>query len=257
MMMSARYRASLLLLLSTMLLHGCGGPKKDPVKVDKRAELHYQVGIDALHKNQLPKAFDELMKSDALRPGHPEVLGALAYAWRLRNNYEQSERYYKMALRAGGGASTHTNYGSLLLQMGRYKEAEAQLRKALQDPRYRNQHIAFINLGDALLAQDRFDEAVDAYRQAKIINPHQDASRLKEAQAYVKYDRLNYAQALYETLLREYPADRNVLEGLLGVLKKRGDIPSQRQHLKTFREASKSELDKAWAADELERLVQQ
>jgi len=255
-MMSLPYRA-LLLLLGTMLLYGCGGPKKDPVKVDKRAELHYQVGIDALHKNQLPKAFDELMKSDELRPGHPEVLGALAYAWRLRKNYEQSERYYKKALNAGGGASTHTNYGSLLLLMERYKEAEVQLRKALQDPRYRNQHIAFINLGDALLAQDRFDEAVDAYRQAKIINPRQDASRLKEAEAYVKYNRLNYAQALYETLLREYPTDRNVLQGLLGVLKKRGDIPSQRQHLKTFREASQSELDRAWAADELERLVQQ
>lgn len=245
-------------LLLAFALAGCQStPKVDPAKTDRRAELHYKVGIDALHKNQLPKAFDELMTSDALKPNQPEVLDALAYAWRLRDNFERSEDFYKKALNAGGGATTLTNYGSLLLVMGRYTEAETQLRKALEDPRYRNQHIAFINLGDALLAQDRFDEAIAAYHQAKIINPRQDNSRLKEAKAYEKYNRLNYAQALYETLLREYPADRTILEGLLGILKKREDVPSQRTHLKAFQKVSTSELDQAWAADELERLGRQ
>lgn len=254
-MMRISHKTLVLLLLSTLFLYGCQTSKVDQAKVDHRAKLHYQVGIDALHKNQLPKAFDELMKADALRPNRPEVLDALAYAWRLRNNYERSEFFYKKALRVGAGAITRTNYGSLLIVLGRYKEAEEQLREALKDPRYRNQHIAFINLGDALLAQDRFDEAITAYRQAKAINPRQDTSRVKEAEAYLKYNRLNYAQALYETLFREYPANRQILEGLLNVLRKRGDIPSQRLHLKTFQKNSESELDRAWAADELERLV--
>lgn len=242
-------------LIGLFFLSGCqSNPKMAPEKVDRRAELHYQVGIDALHKNQLPKAFDELMMSDELKPRQPEVLDALAYAWRLREDYERSEQYYKKALSAGGGATTHTNYGSLLVVLQRYSEAEEQLQKALQDPRYRNQHLAWINLGDVYIAQDKFNEAIEAYRQAKIINPRQDISRLKEAEAYVKYNRLNYAQALYETLFRDYPADRKILEGLLGVLDRRGDLPSQRRHLKAFQQSSSSKLDQAWAADELERL---
>ena len=36
-------------------------------------------------------------------------------------------------------------------------------------PRYPNQDLAFINLGDALLGQEKLDEAIRSYGQAPIV----------------------------------------------------------------------------------------
>lgn len=245
------------IILATLLLAGCqGGANKQLSEENqlKRIKIHYQIGLDALHKNQLPKAFDELMKAEAIDSHNVEVLDTLAYAWRLRGNFEKSESYYLRAIRSGGGSSTHTNYGSLLLEMKRYAEAKVQIDKALEDPRYRSQFIAYILLGDAMLGLDRFDEAVKAYRQAGRLNPEQNLSRIREAEAFVAFKRHNYARALYETILRESSGDRAAIEGLIKLLELRNDRAAARKHLKAFISGSASELDRAWAIDELDRL---
>lgn len=243
------------LLASMLLLTACQtDAKHDPEKRDKLAKLHYQIGLNALQHNQLPKAFDELMQSNELQPNQPEVLDALAYAWRLRGDLKKAELYYKKSLRASSRSATHNNYGSLLLQMKRYKDAEAQFRKALDDPRYPNPHIAYINLGDALIEQGQFNEAIAAYRQASLLHPKQIVSQLREAEAYVRYNRPHYAQALYETMLRKFPQSRPVMQGLLVLLEKQGDIAEARRKLATFRDHAKDPLNRAWAVDELERL---
>lgn len=245
----------LVVLLVSLLLSACQPAKKyEPEKQSKLANLHYQMGLNALHNGQLPKAFDELLQSNELQPGQPEVLDALAHAWRLRGDLEKAESFYKKSLQASSRSSTHNNYGSLLLQLKRYQEAESQFRTALDDPRYPNPEIAYINLGDALLEQGRFNDAIAAYRQATLLNRTQNLSRIKEAEAYLRYNRPHYAQALYETLLRKHPDNRGILQGLLALLKKHGNLGTARKQLETFREHAKDPLDKAWAADELDRL---
>ncbi|MDT8377111.1 MAG: hypothetical protein RQ867_10315 [Mariprofundaceae bacterium] len=246
-----------MVLVAALLLAGCQSSATKPLSEEdqiKRVKLHYQIGLDALHKNQLPKAFDELMKAEAIDPHDVEVLSALGYAWRLRGNFKKSESYYLRAIRSGATSSIYTNYGSLLLEMKRYADAKVQLDKALEDPRYRNQFVAYINLGDALLGLGQFDDAIAAYRQAGLFNTGQSFSRIKEAAAYVSFKRYNYAQALYETILRENSRDRTALEGLVRLLKLRNDNPAARKHLKAFQEGSTSALDRAWAADELDKL---
>ncbi len=239
-----------------ILLSGCSASNK-PSDEDqiKRAKLHYQLGLDALYKNQLPKAFEEFMLAEEIDPKQSDVLDALGYAWRLRGNLDKSESYYKRALRAGAGSATHNNYGSLLLQMKKYEAAKKQLKKALEDPRYRNQFMAFINLGDAYLGLNQFDEAIRTYQKAGSFSLKQMLSRIKEAEAHVAYNQLNYARALYEGMFKEEPANRAVLEGLVGVLKLQNDRSTARQRLGTFMEQSTiSELDRAWAADTMIKL---
>lgn len=255
--LSRRYPSTIglsLLIASALLMSGCQSNKMSREDEAKRAKLHYQIGVDALHKNQLPKAFEELMLSEKIDPSQPDVLDALAYAWRVRGNLEKSELYYKRAIRLGAGSASYNNYGSLLLELKRFAEAKTQLEKALEDPRYRNQFIAYINLGDAYLGLNQFDEAIRTYRQAGAFTPGQTFSRIKEAKAYVAYNRLNYAQVLYETLLSEEPTNRAALEGLLEVLILRKDYRTARLHLKNFKTLHVPELDRAWAADELDKL---
>lgn len=255
----SKQRATITLAMITaalLLLSGCSASNK-PSDEDqlKRAKLHYQLGLDALYRDQLPKAFEEFMLAEEIDPDLPEVLDGLGYAWRLRGNLEKSESYYKRALRAGAGSATHNNYGSLLLQMKKFDKAKIQLKKALEDPRYRNQFMAYINLGDAYLGSDEFDEAIRTYRKAGRFGLNQTLSRMKEAEAHVAYNQLNYAQALYEEIFKEEPANRSVIEGLVNVLKLRNDRNTARQRLSIFMEQpSISALDRAWAADTMIRL---
>jgi len=249
-------RHNLMLLVCMSLLASCQttGSKIDLDLKSKQAKTHYQIGLDSLQRGQLPKAFDELMQSDDLEPNQVKTLETLAYAWRLQGNLEKSESFYKRAIAIAGSPSTYTNYGSLLVSVKRYKEAETILHKALEDPRYRKQYLAFILLGDALLGQNKPDEAIKSYRKAAMMNPKQNLSQLKEAQVYIKLGRLNYAQALYETMLRTQPLSRPALEGLVELLVKRSDIKAARQQLANYLEKERSPLNRAWASDELTRL---
>jgi len=245
------------LLLIALLLGSCATSSVDADKQQKLARIHYELGMDALGKpGMLPKAFHELMKSDALLPDQPEVLDALAYAWLLRGDLKQSESYYRLAIRNGAGAATYNNYANMLNRAGRWREAEQAARKSLDDPSYPHQDLAFINLGDALLGQKQIDAAIRAYHQAQVFNPDSLLVSLRLARAYFKQQRLREARALYEILLRKQPANRAAAEGLLAVLDHQQDNAAAREMLDNFMQAATAPLDKAWAQDALERRQQ-
>ncbi len=243
-------------LATLVLLCGCQtmGSRPNDEVLNKRIESHYALGLDALRKGNLPKAFDELLYVERLAPERPDILAALAYAWQLRGNYGKAQAYYERALQHNPPASVYNNYGGLQLLLNRPREAEKYFRKALDDPRYRHPDIAYINLGDALLAQGRLDAAVAAYRQAKILNPLQELSRLKEAGAYVRFGRNGYARAMYETILREHPGDKRALAALLPLLVKSGDTAAARNQLEIFLAHTSSPTDRAWAQEALRGL---
>jgi len=220
----------------------------------KSAEMHFRLGIDALNKNNLPKAFTELLHAEKLAPERADILDALGIAWIKRGDPGKAEAYYRRAIHTDPAPSTYNNYGGLLMTMGKFKEAEAMFRKALNDPRYLHPDIAYINLGDALLEQGRFDEAIASYRQARQMNPIQQVSRLREAQAYEKYGRTHYAKAMYEAILREHPDNRSAMQGLLGLLRKSGERHEARQRLAAFSKHATRPEDIAWAQEEMNKL---
>jgi len=230
------------------------GHHLDAEQTTKSARIHFQLGINALYAGDLPNAFDELMRSNKIQPKQPDVLDALAYAWRVHGDPDKAEALYKESLAVKKRASTETNYASLLISLKRYKEAEVHLRIALQDPRYEKQYLTLINLGDALLGQNHLDDAIAAYRKANLINPNQDVSKLREAAAYVHVQRLNYAQALYESMLNKNPTNRPALEGLIGVLIQQHKADQARQHLADYIDKEKDPLNRAWANDEMIQL---
>ncbi len=240
-------RALFLLLSALLLLGGCVGKHDDEATRIKQGNVHYEMGIDALRKGDIPIAFRELMRAQSFRPDDAEVIAALALAWRYRGDLKKSDELYRKAIQIKPVPAMHNNYGNLLLQMGRPVEAEREFRLALDDPRYTRQDIAFINLGDALAAQGRYDEAIAAYRKAGIINPRQNTSRLREAEAFIASHRQPYAEALLLTMLRHHPAERAPLEMLLPLLRKEGRHDEASALLKRFIESTDNAEDRKWA----------
>ncbi len=245
-----------IILLLLMALSACTTATgvNDSDKQARLANIHYRLGIDALGKQgMLPKAFHELIESNELRPDQPEVLDALAYAWLLRGDMKKSETFYLRAIRNNASAATYSNYANLLNHLSRYEEAEKAARKALDDPRYPNQDLAFINLGDALLGQKKLQPAITAYQEAMVFNPNNDIINLRMARAYTRQGKLNHARVLYETFLIKQQNNRAAVEGLLAVLDQQQDSHAARLALHQFIRYATAPLDKAWAQTELER----
>lgn len=250
------FRFLILLLLLPLLASCQSSAEQKQIDGDnsKRAALHYRLGIDALHKGMLPKAFEELMLSDKISPDQPETLDAIAYAWRTRGNNKEAKKYYERAVKMNASSATRNNYGSLLIELGEYKAAVKQLNIALEDPRYRNQSLAFTNLGDALIGLKKLNEGVAAYRKAHMMSPNWTQPQLREADAYIQFKRPHYAQALFETILRKEPANQQALQGLIQLLKSKKENKLLKKNIQTFITKTTNELHKAWAKDELARL---
>jgi len=246
----------LLMTLMALLLASCATSTVDLEKQARLANIHYQLGMDALSKQgMLPKAFHELMKSDELLPDQAAVLDALAYAWLLRGEMKKSETLYQRAIEHGGGAASYNNYANMLNRVKRYPEAETAARKALDDPRYPNQDLAFINLGDALLGQHKPHQAIASYREALIFKPGNGLINIRLAHAYFKADKLREAHALYEMIIHKQPGNRQAVEGLIAVLESGHNQTAKRRVLNAFIRHSSEPLDKAWAQNELDHIT--
>ncbi|MDX8389485.1 MAG: tetratricopeptide repeat protein [Mariprofundaceae bacterium] len=233
------------------LLASCAGNNPSRDEIAKQADVQYKIGVHAMQNNDLPKAFSALLKAEKLDSTRSDILDALAYAWRLRGDYKKAETYYLRALRHSPSPLTYNNYGTLLLELKRYADAERIIHIALEDPRYRYPAIAFVDLGDALLGQDRTDEAIQAYRKASRLRSKWIQPQLKEAAVYILEQRYAYAQALYETILRKEPTHRDAMESLLALLKNNGDITEAKNYLLHFRDKTSSTDDRLWSAQAL------
>ena len=248
------------IISAVILLNACASNSNHSIDEDKERKLayiHYQLGVDAISKaGMLPKAFDELMKSNSILPNQAHVLDVLAYAWLLRGDFKKSEAYYLKALQYGTSASIHNNYANLLNKLKRFTEAEKSARKALDDPRYPNQDLAFINLGNALLGQKKFIKATRSFQQAKLFNASNSITDFRLADAYFQQHKWHEARLLYEMIIQKQPSNRSAVEGLLAVLNKQHNKYQARMMLKQFSAQTSAPLDKAWALTELDALGQ-
>lgn len=120
-----------------------------------------------------------------------------------------------------GNAEARFRLGALYERDGKYKEAEAEVREALQlRPRFSE---ALNYLGYSLADRnERLDEAEDLIRRALEIDPYNGA--YLDSLGWVLYRKAKYAESLgpLEKAAREFPRDATVLEHLGDALQRLG-----------------------------------
>jgi len=116
----------------------------------------------------------------------------------------------------------HNERGSVYLQMGRFDEAIADYRKAIEvSPPYPE---AWTNLGQCYRRMGRFPDAAEAYSRALDLDPHFRLALVGRADSFVRLERWSPALADYDTLLAINPKQPLVLANRAAVLGQLGQL---------------------------------
>ncbi|RMG13636.1 MAG: tetratricopeptide repeat protein [Deltaproteobacteria bacterium] len=139
----------------------------------RAAQLHYDLAVEAMKAGKVTEAVAELQTALKRNPDFPEAHNALGLLYHMSlHRLHKAEAAYRRALELRPNYSeAANNYGALLLELGRYKEAQALFEKALDDVLYPTPYLARGNLGWALYKQGQVDKALEELRMAVVLQP--------------------------------------------------------------------------------------
>lgn len=154
-------------------------------------------------------------------------------SWFQLSYWEDTEKIFRHALRVTrNNYVAHCNLGNAMLKQERLEEAAAEYRKALNIwPDYPDAHN---NLGLIHAKKGNIEEAMAHYRRAIHIDPQHILAQLNLADALAKSGRLDEAISRYRALLTVHP-DNGMAHNTIGVaLVEAGEMADAANH---FRQA--------------------
>jgi type IV pilus assembly protein PilF len=183
-------RARALTPLVALALACAHGPS---VKERESAEIHYNLGLDALRGSRFPDALKELDEALKLDGGFADAHVGRGLALELGfGKVDDAEQAYRQALALRPAFSeAHNNLGQLLARTGRLDEAVKEFDAALGNMLYKEPWVARCNRGQALYRMGRREEGLAAMGACLAENPrfcqgHRELGRIRLSEGKVK-----------------------------------------------------------------------
>lgn len=126
----------------------------------KRAQMHYQMGVDHLRQGRSPEAIGELLNAERFNPADEKVQFALAEAYRQQGRNAETEAHLIRAIQIRPNYhDARLNLAGFYIQVDRIEEAIPLLNQLLAEPTFPAPWRALTNLGWAEYRLGRLDEA--------------------------------------------------------------------------------------------------
>jgi type IV pilus biogenesis/stability protein PilW len=156
-----------------LALAACGGARGPSAKQKEKAEIHYNLGAEALRQGRVQEALREFDESLANDPDFPEAhLGRGLVMEFGYGKLDEAERHYRRALELRPNfPEAHNNLGQLLARTNRLEEALREFDAALEGMQYKEPYIARCNKGEALYRLGRREEALAEVTACLKANP--------------------------------------------------------------------------------------
>jgi tetratricopeptide (TPR) repeat protein len=162
---------------------------KKPLEAYSRSDVLTMIGNCHNELDELDKALEFHQRALDEDPRNYKVLVNMGIVYRLKGDYDQASQYYRRALQlAPDYAELHASMGALCLFQDQYESAIEHLERAVELDD--SLAVAHSNLAVAYASVGRFDEAeaelkkavIRGYHQPKVIQERIDQLRELSAQ---------------------------------------------------------------------------
>lgn len=155
-----------IIALGILFVIGCASTSS---KNKSLAELHLRLAATQMESGNYPFALQELQKAEKLDPSNPSVYNNLGLVYFHRQRLDLAEKNLAKALEIYPKfADARTNYSRVLLEAGKYDEAEKQIKIVIADLTYPYPEKALSNLGLIKFNKKEYSTAKNIF--AKILS---------------------------------------------------------------------------------------
>jgi len=207
----------LLLLIVTIPLYG-GKKKKDEL-------YYYNMGTAMLQKKQPAKAITYLSKAAEMNPKNFQIFHALGIAYAMAGDLEKGEYYFRKTISLNPAyGPAHNLLGVILTEKGKYSEAEAEFKRALEDVAYPTKEVVYYNLAKLYLKMKDVDKALASLDLAIAANKDYANAYALKGSIYAQKGNLAIAEKLYKTAVDKDKDNPALLFALGEIYEKEGKI---------------------------------
>lgn len=157
---------------AVLLLVACAGsPALEPEARRDSADIHFQLGVEHLRRNQYGQAESNLRRSLELNDRSADTHMAMGVLFQQTSRPAMAEQSFRKALALSpDNASVQNNLGVFLCERGQRQEGEQLLLKAARSSRYLTPEAAWTNAAVCIRPLDSA-RAEGYLRQALTVNP--------------------------------------------------------------------------------------
>jgi Tfp pilus assembly protein PilF len=203
---AVRQFAGLLLVLALLIgLAGCATSEESL----KKSKGYYQEGLASLDHDQ-QKAFVSFQKAVQENPNNKEARYGLGHILTRQGKLLQAEEEFRAATKIDDNYSeAYTYLGVVLSMQNRWPEAIAAFRQALTNPLYATPDLARFHLGRALAHEGDYQGAMEALEDALVVNPPNVPPAQLQLELGRVYYKLGFERRSRETLTKVTTLDKN------------------------------------------------
>ena len=195
------------LLVSALLIGWLSGCATSEGSAQK-SKGYYQEGIASLEYDQ-QKAFVSFQKAVKLDPNNKEARYGLGHILALQGKLVHAEEEFTAATKLDDSYSeAYTYLGQVLEKQERWTEAIAAFRQALTNPLYATPDLARFHLGRILAHEGNYQGAMEAFEDALVVNPPNVPPALLHLELGRVYYKLGFERRSKETLTKVTTLDK-------------------------------------------------
>ena len=186
-------------------LPGCATSEES----SQKSKGYYQEGLASLDHDQ-QKAFVSFQKAVKLNPATRKHDMGSAIFWRCRENCPRPRKNSRIATKLDENYSeAYTYLGQVLAKQDRWPEAIAAFRQALTNPLYATPDLARFHLGRSLVHEGDYQGAMEAFEDALVVNPPNVPPALLQLELGRVYYKLGFERRSRETLTKVTTLDKS------------------------------------------------
>ncbi len=168
----------------------------DEADLKEAAAINIELGVGYIKRKQYQAAKDKLEKAIEQAPENAEAYKTLAYLYQVLGlNDKAAEKYEEALALKPDDPEILNGYGVFLCAIGELEEAQEKFKKAYSNPFYDSVYLAQSNAGSCYIKEGKYKEAEALLRKSLRVQPKLAGSLLSMADVGVKTGKYLMARA--------------------------------------------------------------